>query len=145
MNLFTYGTLMVPSIFFAVTGQHRPAHEACLPGYARFCLKNEVYPGIIPSPGHRTNGIIYFDVDKPGIRKLDIFEGDYYLRTPVRVTTKDGKTHDAQTYVIKDQYRHLLSKKQWDIETFNNNYNNEFRNKYSGFSAICNNKKSPLP
>ena len=145
MHLFTYGTLMFPSIFASVTGRHQPAHRASLPGHARFCLKSEVYPGIIPSPGHTTYGIVYFDVDEPGTRKLDIFEGEYYLRTPVRATMEDGRTCDAQTYVIKDQYRHLLSTKKWDVEAFKNNYKNAFRSKYFGFSAICNNKKQSLP
>ncbi len=145
MDLFTYGTLMVPSIFASVTGRHLPGHEACLPGYARFCIKNEVYPGIIASPGHTTYGMVYLDVDEQSISKLDIFEGDYYLRTLVRVTTEDAKTHDAQTYVLKDQYRYLLSKRKWDVEAFSNDYKNEFRNEYFGFSAICHDKKSPLP
>ena len=59
-NIFTYGSLMVPSIFLAVTGKEYAFEPAYLSGNARYCLKRESYPGIVLSPKSRVEGVVYF-------------------------------------------------------------------------------------
>jgi len=88
MNIFTYGTLMIPDVMYAVTTRKFRFKNAILRGYARFTVKGESYPGIIPVTGAVTEGIVYFDVDALSLDRLDAFEGDLYQRTPVRVETK---------------------------------------------------------
>ncbi|MBW2602750.1 MAG: gamma-glutamylcyclotransferase [Deltaproteobacteria bacterium] len=60
MNIFTYGTLMLPRVMYAVTARKLRFVDAMLRGYARFTVKGESYPGIIPVTEAVTEGIIYF-------------------------------------------------------------------------------------
>lgn len=140
MDIFTYGSLMVPAIMAAVTGRRMPSKPATLHGYARFCITGEVYPGIIEMNGALTDGILYFGVEKDTLEILDAFEGDYYQRTPVAVTTDVGSGREsvtgAQTYVIRPEYRHLLSDRPWDFDTFRDRFQDAFMRQYAGFSII---------
>ena len=133
MNIFTYGSLMVPSIFISVTGEHFKSQPAYLDGYGRFCLKHDSYPGIIEAAGNITHGMVYFDVDDVAVKKLDTFEGEYYRRTPVCVKLDIKSFIDAETYIIKPQYRHILSSREWD---FKNKFQDAFTQKYVGFATI---------
>ncbi len=135
MNIFTYGSLMVSSIFESVTGHTFGFKRATLSGYARFCLKYDCYPGIIEAAGDKTEGMVYFDVDDSSLWKLDQFEGEYYFRTPVPVTIGNKTILDTETYVIKPEYRHILSNRLWDFAEFKNLFQDEFTRKYLGFSA----------
>ncbi len=118
MNIFTYGTLMIPEVMYAVTTRKFRFKNAVLRGYARFTVKGESYPGIIPVTGAATEGIVYFDVDELSLERLGAFEGDLYQRTPVRVETKKEEILNAETYVIKPEYRGYLSWKGWDVKEF---------------------------
>lgn len=142
MNIFSYGSLMIPSIFKSVTGKDLKSQPARLPDYARFRLKKDSYPGIVEAEGCITDGVIYFDVDKASISKLDDFEGEYYQRTPVCVTLVTNNAIDAEAYVIKPKYRHILSTRQWCFEEFKNHFQDEFKQKHLGFSITIN-KTSP--
>ncbi len=64
MNIFACGTLLIPSVMYAVTAREFRFNNAILRGYAPFTVKGETYPGIIPITDAITEGIIYFDVDK---------------------------------------------------------------------------------
>lgn len=136
MNIFTYGSLMVQSIFIAVTGRQVNSQRATLSGYARYCVKQELYPGIIEASGSMTDGMVYFDVDDFSLEKLDAFEGDYYVRTPVRVSLDNHEVIRAETYVVKPDYRHVLSAREWDFKEFKHKFKDEFIRKYVSFSAI---------
>lgn len=133
MNIFTYGTLMIPEVMVAVTTREFLALEAILKGYARFTVKDESYPGIIPVTDAVTKGIIYFDMDKLSLERLDAFEGDLYQRKPVRVETEKEEILNAETYVIKPKYRSCLSSKGWNAEEFAQKHLSAFLETYSGF------------
>ena len=64
MKIFAYGTLMIPEVMYAVTTCKFRFDNAILRDYARFTVKGESYPGIIPVTDVVTEGIIYFDVDE---------------------------------------------------------------------------------
>ena len=51
MNVFAYGSLMIPSVMHAVTGRWFTHTEAVLEGYARYGIDGESYPGIVPQEG----------------------------------------------------------------------------------------------
>jgi gamma-glutamylcyclotransferase (GGCT)/AIG2-like uncharacterized protein YtfP len=141
MNLFTYGSLMIPSVMHTVTGRHFLHREAALRGYARFKVKGESYPGIIHQKGAFTNGIVHLGVDAQSLKRLDEFEGDMYERVSVRVESDQGGSLTAETYVIKREHSGLLSSEPWDLEEFENNHLQEFMASYKGFSL----RPSPLP
>ena len=117
-NIFAYGTLIMPAVMYAVTSRHFPLQKAILRGYARFTVKGESFPGIIPVTDKSTEGILYFNVDEPSLERLDIFEGDLYQRTPILVETEGEEILNAETYVIKPEYRGYLSAKEWDVKEF---------------------------
>jgi gamma-glutamylcyclotransferase (GGCT)/AIG2-like uncharacterized protein YtfP len=133
MNLFVYGTLMISSVMYAVTACQFRFVEAVLSGYARFAVKGESYPGIIPVPEAVTEGIVYLDVDELSLRRLDAFEGDLYQRAPILVKTEKGEIFNAETYTIKPEYRNCLSSKKWNAAEFARKDLDSFLKTYSGF------------
>ena len=80
---------MIPEVMYAVTTREFRFKNAILRGYARFTVKGESYPGIIPVTDAVTEGIIYFDVDESSLARLDAFEGDLYQRTAI--TGRNGR------------------------------------------------------
>ena len=133
MNIFTYGTLMIPEVMHAVTTREFRNRDAILRGYARFTVKGESYPGIIPVTDAVTRGIVYFDVDELSLERLDAFEGDLYQRTPILAEIKGGEILNAEAYVIKPQFGGYLSSKEWSAKEFVQKYLKAFLETYSGF------------
>ncbi|MGA8181003.1 MAG: gamma-glutamylcyclotransferase family protein [Desulfobacterales bacterium] len=133
MNLFVYGTLMISSVMYAVTACQFRFVDAVISGYARYTVKGESYPGIIPSPEAVTEGIVYLDVDELSLEWLDAFEGDLYQRTPILAETEKGKIFNAETYTIKPEYRNCLSLKKWNAAEFARKDLESFLKTYSGF------------
>lgn len=115
-HLFTYGSLMFAPVWERVIGAHRRSVPACLFGYARFTVRGEPYPGIIPDPGAQVHGRVYLDLDLESLAALDHFEGAEYARTEVAVILADGATCSAQTYVYL--YPDKLSDSDWEPERF---------------------------
>jgi gamma-glutamylcyclotransferase (GGCT)/AIG2-like uncharacterized protein YtfP len=135
LNIFAYGTLMIPSVMHVVTAHHFGSQKAILRDYARFTVKEELYPGIIPVTDAITEGMIYFNVDELSLGHLDTFEGDLYQRTQVRVETEGKGILNAETYVIKSEYLGYLSSKAWDVNEFiQKDLLQIFLMTYSGFS-----------
>ena len=133
MNIFTYGTLMIPDVMYAVTAREFRFKNAVLRGYARFTVKGESYPGIIPATDAVTEGIIYFDVDESSFERLDAFEGDLYQRIPILAEMKGGKICNAEAYVIRPNFRNHLSSSEWNIKEFAQKHLKTFLETYSGF------------
>ena len=118
LNLFTYGTLMLPAVMQAVTGRSFADRPAILPDHARYRLKRRVYPGIIASPGDYVAGLLYSDIDKDSLRRLDAFESVLYARREVRVRLTDGRLDDAWAYLVAPEHAHLLTDQPWDLVDF---------------------------
>ena len=78
-NIHNLRESAISSVMYAVTGRHFRSQKAILRDYARFTVKGESYPGIIPVTNAITEGKIYLNVDEPSLEQLDIFEGDLYL------------------------------------------------------------------
>ena len=133
MNIFAYGTLLIPDVMYAVTAREFRFKNAILRGYARFTVKGESYPGIIPVADAVTIGIIYFDVDELSLERLDVFEGDLYQRKPVRVETKEREIQDAEAYVVKPKFRNHISSSEWNMKEFAKKHLKAFLEAYSGF------------
>ena len=136
MNIFTYGTLMLPSVMRKVVGKDFASRRAVLKGYARFQVKGVTYPGIIPREAATTDGVLYLDVDDSSVGTLDEFEGDLYERVVVEVETEDGDALPACTYVVRPERADCLSARSWDLAEFRQNGLDEFLSTYEGFDAI---------
>lgn len=118
-SLFAYGTLQFPEIVAAVTGRPLSGMPAVLDGYARFGIRNEPFPGIIPSASHQVEGVLYTGVTPAERRRIDVFEGEPYQRETVLVRLPEqGTSTAAITYVIRPRWRTILSTAGWDPHTF---------------------------
>ena len=136
MNVFTYGSLMIPSVMAAVTGKRFQVMKACLNGYARFKVKGESYPGIVYQPGAATDGVVHCDVDDLSLKLLDDFEGEMYKRIPVPVEVDQSGVLIAETYIFAPEHLQLLSSEPWDFEEFKKEHLQEFLKSYKGFSLL---------
>ncbi len=72
------------------------------------------------------------EMDLP-LERLDAFEGDLYQRTPVKVETKKEEILNAETYVIRPEYRGYLSSKKWNVKKFAQKHLEAFLETYSSF------------
>jgi len=133
MKIFTYGTLMIPEVMYAVTTREFRFKNAILRGYARFTVKGESYPGIIPATDAVTEGILYFDVDELSLERLDAFEGVLYQRTPILVEMEGEEIFNALAYVIKPKFRNYLSSSEWNVKEFAQKHLEAFLETYSSF------------
>lgn len=135
MNLFVYGTLMLPEIWHKVTRENKSHEKALLNGFFRSKLKGEVYPGIYRKNGCSVNGLIYYDVSHFTIEKLDMFEGERYRRIKVNATV-NGQSVQTETYVLSTNFHYLITEEEWNLEEFIRSGNDHFKNNYFGFKII---------
>lgn len=133
-NLFAYGTLMCEDIMKDVAGCHLSSTPAILEGYSRRCVRGELYPALLPDNQGRVNGLLYLNVPDSAWARLDRFEGEMYLRQPVRIDLNDGSTLQAATYVAKPESMGLLDPPDWDFSEFLQSDKARFRSEYRGFA-----------
>jgi len=117
-RLFCYGTLEFPALMHAVSGRRYPAVSAELPGYGRYRVRGEVFPGLLREPGASTAGTLYGGLGPAQLRMLDRYEGPLYRRRRVRVYDCRGRDCVAWVYVIAARESRRLSAEPWDREAF---------------------------
>jgi len=135
-NLFTYGSLMCDDIMLQVSGEQPKRQQARLIGFFCSTIHGETYPGISPAAEHIVEGVLYFDVGRSAIERLDAFEGEYYKRSDITVLCSPQGEIAATAYIIKAQYNHLLTGKSWSYENFLRQGKEEFEANYVGFNKI---------
>ncbi|MBC9073874.1 gamma-glutamylcyclotransferase [Thauera sp. CAU 1555] len=133
---FTYGSLMCEDIMARVAGGAFSSTAAMLHGYARHPVRDETYPAIVPRHGASVAGRLYREVDAAALQRLDAFEGEMYARTPVCVELPDGGRADAEAYVFRPAWEHLLMPGEWDFERFLAHGKAHFLARYLGFSKL---------
>ena len=136
MNLFTYGSLMIPSVMAAVTGKHFRVMKACLKEYARLKVEAESYPGIVYKTGAAIDGVVHCDVDDLSLKSLDDFEGELYKRIYVPVEVDQSGVLIAETYIVAPEHLQRLSSEPWDFEEFKKEHLQEFLRSYKGFPLL---------
>jgi gamma-glutamylcyclotransferase (GGCT)/AIG2-like uncharacterized protein YtfP len=117
-HLFAYGTLEIPAVMYAVTGQQHPAEAAVLPDYNRYLLINKHYPGVVPQLNAEVEGMLYRNLNPQIWQRLDRYEDDFYQRQQVTVLSRRGEPIDAWTYIVSEASQHLLSQIPWDRRYF---------------------------
>ena len=131
--VFTYGSLMIPRVMEAVCGRTFDALDALLQGYARYALRGETYPGLVPEDAVATEGVLWQGVDADSLRRLDVFEGDWYTRESVTVLTGAGSEElacEAQTYVLVPAQHFRVSRRRWSRDRFETRYLQRFLSSY---------------
>jgi gamma-glutamylcyclotransferase (GGCT)/AIG2-like uncharacterized protein YtfP len=117
--LFAYGTLQLPEVMLAVTGQHFTAYPARLYGYSRHSLRGRSFPGIRPTPEASVDGLLFVNIDALSWQKLDAFEDDFYQRETITVITlADQQQWTAHSYIVQAPAYDLLLPEAWSLEHF---------------------------
>jgi len=140
MNLFTYGTLMCAEIMLEVAGC-QPAHvPGTLRCYCRRSVKGEHYPAIMADGKSCVDGVVYLNLPDAAWERLDRFEGEMYVRTPVEIATSEHKILAAETYVIHPNFRDRLGDTEWDFAAFLKHGRASFQKHYQGYRALPKNR-----
>lgn len=137
VNIFCYGSLMYPEVWHLVVEDRYKQEQARVFGYGRRKIKNEEYPGLITTKQEDiVQGVVYFDVSNYDLKRLDIFEGNQYIRIKVNCLLNDDFFIDAHTYMINPQQQSIVENENWNKEEFEQHGLEKFLNKYQGFSAF---------
>lgn len=116
--VFTYGTLAFPEVMEAVTGSAFESHEGWIRGFARFGVRDAVYPGVVVCDGEITPGRVYHGVGAATLRRLDRFEDWLYERRPVRVESDGAPDLEADAWIVPARFAEHLAQDPWDPEWF---------------------------
>lgn len=104
-------------------------------GFERRCIRNEQYPAIVPGPITSTvDGVLYFNISRDDLLRLDSFEGSYYTRQAVQIHT-DNNIFIGEAYVLSLNYRHIATTDTWDPERFGDEGLDKFISTYFGFDS----------
>ncbi len=117
-KVFVYGTLLVPLVMRAVTGQTFKYDKAILHSYARYKIKGHVFPGIIETENQSVEGILYKDVNEVILQRLNVFESYIYYRKEVVVSLANHEHVPAYAYVIAPEFENRLTGQAWELEEF---------------------------
>jgi gamma-glutamylcyclotransferase (GGCT)/AIG2-like uncharacterized protein YtfP len=131
-NVFAYGTLMLPQVLEALTGNLLIPEPATLNGYSRYIFKGKCYPGIIEDKKGIVEGVLYSDIDEQTLTILDWFENVLYDRYLLKVQVED-ETIQAFTYVVSQKYRNKLDSLPWSLEKFIEKYSETYIKKRIGY------------
>ena len=120
--VFTYGTLEIPEVMEAVTGQTFPSVDATAHGFVRYLLNEKIYPGMKVEAHASTFGRVYLNVDEQSLRILDEFEDEIYERKLIEVIIRTGGSCRAFAYLIPHLAYQTLSSEPWNKEEFLSKY-----------------------
>lgn len=137
VNIFCYGSLMYPEVWNLVVEGDYKQQQAQIFGYRRKKIKNEEYPGIIAAKKEDSvEGIIYFNVCNDDLKRLDLFEGNQYIRVEVNCFLSSNSYFKSHTYIINSHHQTIVDDEDWDKQQFEQNGLKKFLSKYRGFSAL---------
>ena len=124
---------MFDSVWSRVVADSYNRREAILQGYDRKCVRNESYPVIVPSSrDSQIQGLVYENVSRSDLVRLDQFEGEYYVRKSLQVVTLDMATLPAEVYVLKEEYYSIISHGEWCSVQFSSVGIHSFIHRYMG-------------
>ncbi len=141
MHVFTYGTLMFPGVWRAVVGQEFATVEGRAAGYAIHRVRDAVFPGIVMAADDcAVRGVVYLDVDRASLDRLDRFEDDFYDRQTIWIDCDDGQRRAADSYVVPPANRQVLSDEPWDRDAFVASGGlDHFIARFAGFGRLASN------
>ena len=140
-SAFFYGTLMAPQVLHRVchggSQADNPLYQthklksypAILHNHRRHRVRYADYPAIVPHQGSDVRGTYVTGLTEADIWRLDIFEGDQYVREKVKpkLLTKvgnengegnvEGEEVEAETYIWTPGDGEL-EEKEWDFGEF---------------------------
>lgn len=134
-NLFVYGALMYDEVWNRIVSGEFRKTNAELSGYRRLAVKDEDYPGLVKSSG-TVEGYIWFGIDDENLKKLDVFEGEYYERISAFAVDNTGNKIEVDIYYFRNKYHHLFEDHEWDVKKFETSGLKKFMSRYFGFKKL---------
>ncbi len=132
MNLFVYGTLLVPKIWNAVTGYHDPdSVPGTLVGHRIQRVKSGDFPAIVidPDSDKPVPGLVMKNVSPNALERLDQYEDNFYERVAVDIETDSGPV-EAHVYRMPPELAgEILSEDPWTLEWFETEALNRYWNR----------------
>ena len=119
-----------------VAGAPLACTPAMLPGFRRFLVKDEQYPGVVAAPDGAVAGIVYHAITPEGWSRLDAFEGEFYDRSLVTVRYVHNTEAQVYCYVFRPQFHHRLTTIEWDYAAFLQSGKQIFQSRYCGFKTL---------
>ena len=137
-HAFTYGSLMSLDIMARVCGLPVSAlkpEPALLTGHTRHPVRDQAYPGLVPSPNPAAQvaGVLYRDLPDAVWARLDRFEGPEYRREGVALAQPPVQ---AWVYVYRPELRGRLLDGDWDVAEFHRSGKARFEAQYLGFDTL---------
>ncbi|GAB5521458.1 MAG: hypothetical protein RhofKO_37090 [Rhodothermales bacterium] len=117
-HVFCYGSLMYPSVWRRVVRGRYDQQRVTVHGYQRYALRHASYPGLRSAPEAKVEGVLYLDIRRDDVRRLDAFEGNEYEQITVACITSDGVAHEAFAYLYRARYAHRVLGDVWDAAAF---------------------------
>ncbi|WIA33424.1 hypothetical protein OEZ86_006556 [Tetradesmus obliquus] len=137
---FVYGTLMAPEVLKLLIKRVPESRAATLKGYARYRVKGQVFPAIIPSTSEsKVKGMVLMELSRSELHILDVYESEEYYRATVEPELEDGSTSPADVYVWKDEHKGqlLLQQPDWDYSEFMQQHLPAYLDMTQGFMQEC--------
>ena len=117
VNVFAYGSLMFSDVLFAVTGAWMRSESAAVRGHCVYAVKGKSYPALLRLPAGVAQGRLYRGISAAQLKRLDAFEGTWYVRRRVHVLTAQGRTV-AFAYAWHPAQRNRVAPAGWDDQAF---------------------------
>lgn len=133
--VFAYGSLQLPEVMTCVAGGQFVAVPAQLPGFARYRIRGQSFPGVRPQTGACVEGMLYRDLPTDALEQLDAFEDDFYVRQALDVVTLTGTAERAFVYIMDPRHYGLLENANWDLEHFKRHSLGDFLHRCRDFSS----------
>lgn len=124
-NVFVYGTLMLPQVVEALTGNLFTSKAAILNGYSRYVFKGKCYPGIVEDKTGCVEGVLYLNIDDRTLSIFDWFEAILYERCLLEIQIKD-ETIQTFAYIVLQKHQQKLNNLPWSLEKFIEEYSEEY-------------------
>lgn len=146
----------MPLLAWALTGDSQKTDviaplvkPAKLKGHARFSLPSKDYPALIKHDETSTvDGLLLYPQNRSQLEKLDNFEDETCIVTPVQVTIvgEEDQMVDADVYLWNgERGRHIcdaVSLDRWDLDTFIRERLDDWLELFAGMESVGDNANS---
>lgn len=127
IQYFFYGTLLDPAVQEIVFGRRIPASQmtpAVAHGYARVYVREAWYPTLTPQPGGAVSGARVTGLTRDERARVDWFEDDDYVLTPIRIAIRNAGQGEALAYMPPADDG--VSERSWTMDEWRRRYKRQF-------------------
>ena len=105
-------------------------------GYSRKSVRGEHYPALVLDEEGCVEGVVYRNLLSSAWERLDLFEGEMYVRQVVQIELNDGATLLAATYVVQPEFLGHLEESEWSFADFLRTCKKRFQRDYRGYQQL---------